>query len=386
MAISAKQRQVALPFESARVPQLVEANTTFAFDLYQSLYYEGQNLVFSPYSLSVGLSMAYVGARGETEEQMAAALNFELPQEQLHPAFNALDQSLGAREGAELLLANAMWGSISSTYLETFLDTLAENYGTGVHQVDFSAPAETRQRINQWVGDQTEDRIPELLPSGSIQREVDLILTNAIYFQAPWANPFPEEGTQEGTFTRLDGESIPVAMMNQTAQFRYGQVAGVQVIELPYEGGRFSMLILLPEAGTFETFASNLEAASLEQILALLHPAVVQLSLPKFQFEFGDQLKDALIGLGMVDAFGDADFSGIDGSHELFIDQIYHQAVIGVDEAGTEVTGGSAVVIAQKGVPEVEVTLTVDQPFLFMIRDNRSGALLFLGHVLDPRK
>jgi serpin B len=252
--------------------------------------------------------------------------------------------------------------------------------------VDFSAPAETRQRINQWVGDQTEDRIPELLPSGSIQREVDLILTNAIYFQAPWANPFPEEGTQEGTFTRLDGESIPVAMMNQTAQFRYGQVAGVQVIELPYEGGRFSMLILLPEAGTFETFASNLEAASLEQILALLHPAVVQLSLPKFQFEFGDQLKDALIGLGMVDAFGDADFSGIDGSHELFIDQIYHQAVIGVDEAGTEVTGGSAVVIAQKGVPEVEVTLTVDQPFLFMIRDNRSGALLFLGHVLDPRK
>jgi serpin B len=382
--ISPKQRLSGKPLEVARVPDLIKGNTAFAFNLYHQLIDLDENLVFSPHSLSLALGMTYAGARSETEAQMAQALHFNLHQSELHPAFNSLDQNLAERESVELHLVNVVWGSSSTNYLDAFLDTLAENYGAGIRVLDFSYPEESRKEINQWMSNHTEDRIHEILPPGAIHGETELILTNAIFFKAPWENPFPENGTQGAEFTLVNGDVILVDMMTQTSQFRYVNISEAEVIEIPYEGDELSMLVILPDIGNFELFARDMDAKILEQITSGLQPSVVQLSLPNFQFEYKEQIKEHFINLGMVDAFGDADFSNIDGSHELFIDQVYHQAFIDVGESGTEAAAGSAVVMSRKGIPESDITLSIDRPFIFLIQDNQSDAVLFLGHVLDP--
>ncbi len=386
LAKSSKQRQAAAPFDAARVPQLVEGNTAFAVDLYQRLSDRGENMVFSPYSLSIGLSMIYAGARGETAAQIAETLHFSLSQEQLHPTFNALDQILGDRKGGTLNLADASWGSKDSSYLDSFLDILAENYGAGIQLLDFHNPNDSRQRINQWINEQTETRITDLLPPGSIRGNTSLILTNAIFFQAAWSIPFHEESTQEDTFLLLNDETIPVEMMQQVAEFRYGKLAGAQVIELPYEGSDFSMVVVLPQEGTFEPYVRSLDIASLDDLLGTLQPVTVKVSMPRFQFCFSAEVKQLLLDLGMIDAFGNADFSGVDGSRKLFIDQVYHQAMVSVDEAGTEAAGASAVVVTRKGLQESDVTMKIDHPFLFLIRDNMSESVLFMGNVLNPKE
>ena len=373
--------------EEAGVAELVAGDSAFALDLYRVLFAREENLFYSPHSLSVALAMTYAGARAETERQMAAALHYTLPQDQLHPAFNALDQALSSRgEGEEafrLYMANAIWGQQGYSFLKAFLDTLAENYGAGLRTVDFARSEEARRLINQWVGDQTERRIPDLLPPNSVDGETTLVLTNAVYFKAAWTHPFAEGRTQDGAFTLLDGGEVMVPMMEQAAELGYAERPGVQAVELPYAGGELSMVILLPEAGSFEAFARGLDAVELEAILGEMEPLGVRLGMPKFRFDTEVQLRDALMELGMVDAFGEADFSGMDGTKELFIDEVYHDAFVAVDEAGTEAAAATAVVVARKGLA-VEQEVRVDRPFLFLIRDLETGAILFLGHVVNP--
>ncbi|MBN1485662.1 MAG: serpin family protein [Chloroflexia bacterium] len=388
---SNKPRLAPPSMEEARVAELVGGNTVFALDLYQALFSPQENLFCSPHSISIALAMTYAGARGETERQMAAALHYTLPQAQLHPAFNALDQALlergqGAEEGAfRLHLVNALWGDSEETYLEAFLDSLAQHYGAGLRIVDLQQAEEARRIINQWVSQQTEQRIEELLPPNSIDGETALVLTNAIYFKASWKYPFTEDNTQEGAFFLLDGSQVTIPLMEQVAELAYAERPGLQAVELPYAGDELSMVVMLPEQGTFEAFARGLEAGELTSLLQELQPASVRLTMPRFRFDSELKLKDALLGLGMVDAFGgEADFSGIDGTKELFIEQIYHQAFVAVDEAGTEAAAATAVVMARKSGPAVEQEIRVDRPFLFLIRDRESGAILFLGHVLNP--
>jgi len=387
-ARSDKPRLQAASSDADQIPELVEGNTEFAFDLYRELFNSEENLFYSPYSLSVALAMTYAGASGETEQQMAEALRFELPQAQLHPTFNVLDQALpGPGEDEEtfhLRIVNALWGQQGHSFQESFLDTLAENYGAGLQVVDFQQAEAARQLINQWGSEQTENKIEELLPPGSVDGETALVLTNATYFQAAWLHPFAPGATHDGEFSLLSGERVAAPMMDQIAALGYAERPGVQAVELPYAGEELSMVVLLPQAGTFNTFAQDLDAESVNALLSDLTPTGVKLTLPKFRFDAEFELESALTELGMIDAFGSAaNFSGMDGTRELFIDQVYHRATVDVDEAGTEATSASAVVMARKGELHPEQEVQVDRPFLFLIRDLETGAILFLGHVVN---
>jgi serpin B len=394
-AQSSKQRIAAPNVPASDLAQQVEGNSAFAFDLYQLLKEKNDNLFYSPHSISLALAMTYAGARGGTERQMADTLHFALPEERLHPAFNSLDLELAGRgEGAEgkdgegfrLNIVNAIWGQERVRFRPEFLDVLAENYGAGLRLLDFaSALEESRVTINNWVSEQTEGRIEDLIPQGALDPLTVLVLTNAIYFNAAWAEPFEEELTEDGAFHLLDGGEVTAPMMRQTTSFGYAEGEGYQAVELPYDGRELSMVILLPQAGEFESFEGALDAGRVDGILDDLVHRQVALTMPKFEFESGFSLKDALAALGMPDAFtGAADFSGMTGERDLFISEVLHKAFVSVDEAGTEAAAATAVVIAKLGMPAEPVEVAVDRPFVFLIRDIETGAILFVGRVVDP--
>jgi serpin B len=376
---------------------LVGGNTAFALDLYQGLRTEGDgNLIYSPYSLSLALGMAYAGARGETERQMAGTLHFSLPQEQLHPAFNTLAGELDSRgestgstegQGFRLNIANALWGQEDFPFRPEFLDLVAANYGAEMRRLDFAREEKARRAINDWISRQTEGRIEELVPPGALDASTRLALTNAVYFKAAWASPFEPRQTQRGVFHLLDGSSGTVPRMRQTGPFSYAEGPDYQAVQLPYEGHEVAMVILLPAPGQFEAFERSLDAGRLEAMLEGLAERQVALTLPRFEFESGFELGAVLVAMGMPLAFTrQADFSGMAPGRDLFLGDVIHGATIAVDEAGTEATGAMAVVLCTGEPVQVEVVaVTVDRPFLFLIRDLQTGAILFLGRVVDPR-
>ena len=392
---SDKERVTSLTVSEAALATVIEGSSAFAFDLYQLLAETGDNLFYSPYSISLALAMTYAGARGETEQQMAEALHFGLLQGDLHPAFNGLDLELASRgegargkdgEGFRLHIVNALWGQEGYTFLTSFLDLLAENYGAGMHRLGFSRdPEEARATINRWVSEQTEDRIEKLIPQGLIDHLTTLVLTNAVYFNAAWANPFKAEATEDGPFYRLDGSEVTVPMMRQAESFRYVTGEGYQAVELPYDGHELSMVILLPTRGAFEDFEQGLDAERVAGILEGMESARVALTMPRYEFDSAFQLKEALAALGMPIAFGgQADFSGMTGSRDLFISEVVHQGYVAVDEAGTEAAAATAVVMLRGAMPSKPVEMTLDHPFIFFIRDVQTGSILFVGRVLDP--
>jgi serpin B len=392
---SDKERITSPDVSKSEQASLVEGNSAFAFELYQAIREEGGNLFYSPYSISLALAMTYAGARGETAEQMANTLQFLLEQESLHPAFNWLDAELARRgEGAEgkdgegfrLNIVNAIWGQKDYEFLSDFLDVLAENYGAGLRILDFITETEkSRLTINEWVYDQTEDRIEDLIPQGAITEWTRLVLTNAIYFNAAWAYPFDEDMTADGPFYPLDGGKVSVPMMKQTESFGYTEGDGYQAVELPYDGGELSMVILLPETGKFEAFEEGLQAQQISDIISFLQPTEVALTMPRFEFDSEFSLKDTLAEMGMPIAFsGAADFSGMTGKPELFISDVVHKAFVAVDEAGTEAAAATAVPMELTAVPEPPVEVTIDRPFIFLIRDIETGAILFVGRVMNP--
>ena len=395
IALSDKPRLASPDITTSGLSDLVSGNSVFAFDLYQALSDEEGNLFYSPYSISLALAMTYAGARGETQRQMADTLHFTLSQDQLHNAFNGLDLELANRgegaqgkdgEGFRLNIVNAIWGQRDYKFLGEFLDVLAENYGAGLRLLDFiNAPEEARITINDWVSDQTEGRIEDLIPQGVIDALTRLVLTNAIYFNAAWLSPFSEDATQDGTFHLLDGGEVVVPMMRQTESFGYAEGEGYQAVELLYDGSELSMVILLPEAGHFEEFEASLSADQVDSIIRNLEDKRVVLTLPKFEFESEFSLADTLAAMGMPIAFtGAADFSGMTGTPELFIAEVLHKAFVSVDEAGTEAAAATAVVMTLGGMPEVPVKVTVDRPFIFLIRDLDTGTVLFVGRVANP--
>lgn len=395
IARSARERVTAPDVAAENLNELVRANRAFAFDLYQALRDEGGNLFCSPHSISLALAMTYAGARGETARQMADALHFTLPQDRLHPAFNQLDLELARRgegalgkteQGFQLNIVNALWGQTGYAFLPGFLDLLAENYGAGLFLLDFSAaPEPSRVTINDWVSERTENRVEELIPPGIINPLTRLVLTNAIYFNAAWQNPFDPRQTHDGPFNLLDGGQRTVPMMHQTASFGYAEGRGYRAVELPYDGRELSMVIVLPDAGRFESFDATLDAAQMDAIVDALTYTDVALTMPRFEIQADFSLERVLTAMGMVDAFSAAaDLSGIDGTQELFIEEVLHQAYVSVDEAGTEAAAATAVVVQRKGAVLTPIEVTVDRPFVFAIRDIPSGALLFLGRVIDP--
>jgi serpin B len=252
--------------------------------------------------------------------------------------------------------------------------------------LDFSsAPEESRVTINDWVADQTEGRIEDLIPAGGIDAMTRLVLTNAIYFNAAWGQPFEPDLTADGPFHLLGGGEVDVPMMRQTESFGYAEGEGYRAVELPYDGHELSMVVLLPDAGEFEGFEDTLDAGRVDAIVGDLSYRQVALALPKFEVESGFSLADALAALGMPDAFTSrADFSGMTDDRDLFISEVIHKAFVSVDEAGTEAAAATAVMMAKMALQDEPVEVTVDRPFIFLIRDIQTGAILFVGRIVDP--
>ena len=372
---------------------LLEGNRRFALDLYQQLRSKDEetgNLFYSPYSISVALAMTWAGARGNTADEMANVLHFFLEQEALHPAFNKLDlylTSLGQEtEDEEFILSitNAIWGEETYTFLDDFLDLLAINYSAAMYLLDFIGhPNESRETINQWVEDQTNGKIENLLPMGSIHPLTRLVLTNAIYFYGSWLYQFDEELTSNGLFNTLDGSHVTVSMMEQTEVFRYMSGNEFQAIDLSYKGEEAGMLIIVPDEGTFEAFEQTFDTETLGVVLDGLTSTNVTLHLPKWEFIAECELTETLKSMGMFDAFTAADFSGIDGTHDLFIDGVFHKAFVAVDESGTEAAAATAVVVSLTAVPDPPVLLQIDRPFIFLIMDYGTETILFAGRVTN---
>ena len=377
---------------------LVDGNNAFALNLYQSLRAAEGNLVFSPYSISIALAMTYAGASGETESQMADALQFKLPQERLHPAFNQLDLGLlqegqsGSDKGQSLQLdiANAVWAEQTYKFLQSFLDKVAQNYGAGIQLADFvNNPESVRSGINQWIGDQTHQKIRDLIQEGAIDPMTKLVLVNAIYFKADWENQFDPADTREAPFHLLDGSVSQVKMMSKLLfGIPYSTGNGYQAVKLGYFGNTAEMDFLVPDEGNFEVFESQLNIQKLDDILAGMQPTTLSLDLPKFGFKTNMDLGQYLIVLGMPDAFdpNQADFSGMTGGRDLFISRALHQAFVTVDEKGTEAGAATSIIMAPTSILRSEAILTIDRPFIFIIRHVVSKQILFVGRVLDPTK
>ena len=324
--------------------------------------------------------MTYAGANGDTATQMSKALDFTLPQAELHPAFDDLALQLASRgQGANgtngksfsLNIANALWCQKSYNFLPAFLNTLAQNYDTGVNLLDFiNSPEPSRVTINNWVSNETNDKINDLIPQGAITPSTRLVLTNAIYFDAAWEYPFSGDKTSNGTFNLLDGSTVSVPMMNNEASYGYTKGNGYQAVELPYSGDQIAMDIIMPDAGNFTAFESGMTADSVSGIINNLQVKSLNLTMPKFNFDSSFSLKDALSALGMPIAFSDqADFSGMTGNTDLNIADVVHKAYVAVDEQGTEAAAATGVIMSPMAIMPNSLTININQPFIFVIRD-----------------
>lgn len=371
----------------------------FAAALFAELPATAENRAISPASVRLAFAQAYAGARTVTKAEIETAVKFTLPPDRLHAAFNSIDLELAARnlpssgdsggdDSVQLALVNQVFGLTGVAWEPTFLDILAESYGTAMYQLDFAGdPDGGRVAINAWVDAVTQTRVPELLPKNSIVPDVKVVLVNALRLKAPWAAGF-QSVDEAAAFTRIDGTEATVAMMNGL-QSGARHVAGVgyEAAELPLRGDELTMVVIVPTAGTFAAFASALDGATLGQIFADLQPTVLDVSLPRFTFSTDLALKKPLTALGMVSSFaiGGADFTGMAASAgDWAISEVYHDVFVAVDEKGVEAAAAAAVVITDTDEGGPEEYFVADRPFLFAIRDRGTDSLLFLGRVLDP--
>jgi serpin B len=395
------QSQVARDKRPATTPQdvaqVVAGNSAFAFDLYQNLRLEPGNLFFSPYSISSALAMTYAGARGDTQAQMARTLHYPLGQDGLHPAFNALDLDLNtAGSGADkasftLRSVNSLWAEQDYKFLPAFLDMLGRNYGAGLRLVDYKDSThreQARLAINDWVKTATANKIPALIDQGVLDENTRLVLANAIYFKGDWYAPF-DPNSPAAPFTKLDGSTVTSYLMFRHEQTAYAAGPDYQAVQLPYQGVRTSLVLLLPLAGQFAAFEQSLTADKVAGIVAALKPVEVELFMPRFKYDTSLSLADALKALGMPLAFDavQADFSGATGQRDLFISNVIHKAYVAVDEKGTEAAAATAVIAVGAGAPvnpSQPIVVKADHPFIFFIRDQQTGSILFVGRVLDP--
>lgn len=386
---------------SGEIDALVEGQTAFALRLYDRFRRDdpSANRILSPFSIQVALAMTWAGARGETEIEMAEALSLSLDQDRLHPAVNALSRDLEGRSAPddatdgpdgetadppELAVANALWPRKGLALREAYLDIVVDHYGVDPVTLDYGDPAEASRIINEWVASETDDRITDLVAEESLGPDTALVLTNAIYFEASWESAFDEADTADATFTPLEGSPSEVAMMSQAERFPYASVEGHQLVELPYAGGRTSMVVVLPAEGEFEAFEDELDGDRLAELLDALESQHGRVELPRFELETSASLVTLLQALGMEEAFtGEADFSGMVEGGGLFISDVLHDAVVTVDETGTEAAAATAVVMNESGPPPAQFELTADRPFLFVLRDRPTGSVSFLGRVVD---
>ncbi len=372
------------------------ANNAFAADLYGKLAAQDQgNLFFSPASIETALAMTWAGASGDTASQMAAVLHLPAGSKTVSADFgsflaalNAPNDSEGQPRGYQLSIANALWAEQSYTFLPAFLDALKTNYGAGVENVDFKNDAAgARDKINSWVEKQTNDKIKNLIGPGVLTSMTRMVLTNAIYFKGTWASQFSKKATHDEPFHMTATQQKNMPMMHQTDEFGYTEDQNFQALELPYAGNDLSMIIVLPKA-VDGLAAMEKEIAKLPGALEGMDRQRVVVTIPKFQLTEEFELGPELQALGMTDAFGgSADFSGMTGNKDLSISNVIHKAFVDVNEQGTEAAAATGVVMAMamarpEGPPP---EFRADHPFLFVIRDDKTGAFLFMGRLAAPQ-
>ena len=377
---------------------LAGANHALSVDLYHVLRdgdAAGEGFTVSTYSIQSAFGMLYGGAVNPAALEMSAALDFWLPDERQHVAFNWLDQQLRSRSQPEtpdfdpviFETANGVWmqDDLGPSILPAYLDLLAVHYGTGVAMADFVDNAEQeRLDINLWVSNRTHELIPELFKPGKITSATTMVLVNALYLKAPWSEPFEEGGTSMADFTRLDGSTVPVNMMSKyDLSGSYGEGAGYRALAMPLRGGALEIVAVLPD--DFATFETELDVTTLDTVLGSLQYALVTTELPRFELEMDVSIKSELQALGMVTAFNDpASFEGIMPGGPGMISDVIHHTVMIVDEKGVEAAAATGITLDEGGGEEPQYAITFDRPFLVIVRDVPTGTLLFFGRVLDP--
>ncbi|TWT84920.1 Serpin (serine protease inhibitor) [Planctomycetes bacterium CA13] len=378
----------------ADLSEIVDGSNQFALDLYQQLRTKEGNLFFSPSSISTALAMTYAGAAGETEAEIASTLRIQMPNERLHEGMKTLQDfwKLPApSKGIKLNLANRLWGQESFEFLPEFLGVTRDQYDAELSQLDFAQSENARQTINAWVEDQTENKITGLIPAGAITLHTKLVLTNAVYFYGTWRDPFKERLTKEEDFHLAATDTIKAPMMRRTDEYRYGDIDDIQILELPYGDGSLSMVVLLPKAvDGLADLETNLSFPNLKRWMASVrHEDEVRVFMPKFNTSSEFEMSRTLETMGMKSAFdaNTADFSGMTGDKDLFISAVIHKAFVDVNEQGTEAAAATDNMAFGGGVetePKQAPIFRADHPFVFMIRDNRTQAIMFLGRITNP--
>jgi serpin B len=383
---------------------IVKGNNRFALKLYGRLHDKPGNLFFSPYSISTAVAMAYAGARGQTEQQIANGMHFPIilaadpangskllpDRRRFHAGFGAVMEDLNSRteKGAyELHVANALWGQSGCRFYKEYIELVETNYHGRLTEVDFIRATErARETINAWVEKQTKEKIKDLIPPGALNQLTRLVLTNAIYFKGNWASRFEKKQTSQAPFTLTNGEKVNVPMMSQTETFNYMQAEDFQVLEMPYVENELSMFIFLPKKfDGLSEFEKTLTSENVSQWLTKLRKTKVIVSVPRFKVtsEFG--LSEVLKSMGIKDAFSQqADFSAMSGMKDLFISAVLHKAYVDVTEEGTEAAAATGIVVGVTSVQPPPPAFRADHPFAFLIRDNRTGSILFIGRVANP--
>ncbi len=375
----------------------VNASNGFGMALYQELKTKPGNFVFSPASISVALAMTYGGAKGDTAAQMAKTLQAGADADAFHDAWATQLNGWQNHKGAEIAVANRLFGDKKYTFEAPYLAHSKSRYGAPLQAVDFAgAPEKQRVKINGWVAEQTHDRILDLIPKNGVTVDTRMALVNAIYFKAQWNEAFPKRRTKDDTFTTADGTKVTTPMMMHTTHARYGEVDGAQLMELRYKGGGFATLFVLPpQTEKIGDLESKLDKGLLDQWIGALKGQRVQIRLPRFTIKPGGavELSDPLKAMGMKLPFvpSGADFTGITKpanlADRLYIEKVYHKAFVAMDEAGTEAAAATAVLMARAGGAAQEpLKFHADRPFLFFIRDTSTNLVMFAGRVVDPTK
>ncbi len=377
--------------DKASVDDVVKGNTAFALRMYKEISAKEGNLFFSPYSISSALGMTYAGARNNTEKEIKAALSFPYAPDVLCRSFGELQEGLNSVQKSgdiKLSIANAIWYEKSYKFLQTFINLVQNDYRSQIVTADFAGNAEAeRKDINTWVEKQTNDKIKNLIPNGVLNPLTRMVLVNAIYFKGDWESQFKEINTRELDFNVTAQKKVKSKLMYQEKDFRVAEDENTQVLEMPYKGKRLSMVVLLPkQKNGISELEKTLTAEKLNSLISKLRSMKVQVTFPKFKVETGYDLVSPLVKLGMKDAFSTrADFSGMDGTRDLYISAIMHKAFVEVDEKGTEAAAATAVMMAVTSLaPSPPYQFNADHPFLFFIRDNITGSILFMGRVVNP--
>lgn len=375
------------------VKALAQGNNEFAWDMYGKLKGDKGNLFFSPFSLRTALAMTYAGAKGETAAQMEKTLRFAPQDPTLHAAFASTIQSIepGEKGGYKLTVANSLWGQKDYGFLKPFLETCKANYGSGLTEVDFiKAFEQARGKINLWVEDKTNQKIKGLIPSGGLDDATRLVLVNAVWFKGDWLSQFKKNETQDAPFYLDATEKVTAPLMHRLGKgYRYAEADAIQVLELPYQGDKLAMVVLLPKEkdgiGKLETMLTAEKIAA--WVGSLRAPEKTDVYLPKFKMTYGTkEMADPFKAMGMVLPFqGAADFSVMNGRKDLFIGAIFHKAFVDVNEEGTEAAAASAVVMTEGSEPPAPPVFRADHPFVFLIWDKASGNILFLGRLVNPK-